>query len=139
MDAMDLLDRRDCPRSLFSYSSVTIISRRFFRMSNQMRTVIMMTNATPPTTPPAIAPASLPDGGLGVDVPTLRVLVLMQLVAAHSLHERVVAVQDSSASHTGHLGSVSGQERQRRKIVLPENCNARSSEKRVIVSANVTS
>lgn len=73
-----------------------------------------------------MAPALFPDGWLGVDVPTLRVLVLMQLVAAHSVHERVVAVQVSSASHTGHLGSVSGQSMQRRKMVLPENSNARS-------------
>ena len=69
--------------------------------------------ATPPRTPPTIAPIGFEDGAVwpGIDPR------LMHTVEAHSVHDSAFKEQVSPAPHDGQLGVPGGHWTQRRKIV----------------------
>lgn len=71
------------------------------------------TTATPPMTPPMIAPI----GGLWEFEGPLSAEVLIQLVEAQDVQEPLEREQVSSDAHLGQDGVTSGQSRHRRKIV----------------------
>jgi hypothetical protein len=79
----------------------------------------MPIKASPPITPPAIAPALLPEPVLGNGEGVLTA-VLMQDVVGHCVQDRLVSAQVSPAAQL-HTGGVSGHEIQRRKIERPGN------------------
>lgn len=73
-----------------SHSSSSNFCRRPFKQNFQMRKVAMRMNATPPTTPPAMAPTLGPSDFFDPESEEEPSAILMQIVLAQVLQEEAI-------------------------------------------------